>query len=280
MARTKRSERDVSRGERFRAVCQRLFPGRPRAFVAERLGGVSGGSIRNWELGQSISPEALTLLERLGVSMDYLLRGEGEQMLPPADMAAVTAPVPSDADDPKYLARVMGANLKHLRKQRFSGWGGQKKFADFLGISANDLCVYEYGRGLPNEQRLAAIALKVELTPEQLRQPLPGVVVPPPPAPVDRTGYLSGQAAGTDAALRERVDDLKRQVARLEGRLEASQEQIVRQQEQIRKLQEANYALRHLLYVNDSPDSQRRRERLLESLEPTIAELTKWNEVF
>ncbi len=270
MARKKRAEKDEARGRRFREICQTLFPGQPRAYIAGKLGDVSGGSIRNWELGLSISPDAMAILERLGASMDYLLLGEGELMSSAAGAHAVPGRAGGDPEDQKNVARVIGANLKHLRHQRFAGWGGQKKFADFLGISPNDLCVYEYGRSVPNEERLAMIGQRLELTPEQLRRPLPGVVVQSRAPSVENAALPVGERL-----LRERLDEMRQQVARLEGRLEAAQEQITALREENSALREANYSLRHVLHVEDLPEARARRERLMERLEPGLAELAK-----
>ena len=267
MARRKRSEKDESRGERFCEICERLFPGQPRAYIAEMLGNVSGGSIRNWEMGQSIAPDALLILERMGVSLDYLMRGEGEPMLP-VDNIPAPQPTPAqpEMEDQRYTARAIGANLKYLRQQRYSGWGGQKKFADFLGINPNDLCVYEYGRSVPNEERLTQIADRLGITAEQLLHPLPGVTVPPAISS-DTVVMPAG-----DKMVRERLDELRRQVARLEGRIEAAQDQIASLRSENQSLRDVNYGLRHLLFSDDSPDGKARREQMLESLEPSIAE--------
>lgn len=185
-------------------------------------------------------------------------------------------------EDPKLLARVIGANLKHLRKQRFPQWGGQKKFADYLGLSQNDLCVYEYGRATPNEHRLAAIAERLEMTVEQLRRPLPGVKVASPAKAVAIAAGsgLNGVPIFQDPEVFKQIEDLKHEVARLEGRLEILQEQKQAQEEQIQQLQEANYVLRDLLYTDDMPKSKERRERLLSLLNPSIAELAKRRDVF
>ena len=180
-------------------------------------------------------------------------------------LLTVGAPPPAEAHsgDPKWLARVIGANLRHFRKKMFPGWGGQKQFAKFLGLAANDLCVYEYGRIVPNEARQEEIARRLGLTPEQLRLPLPGVVVPPSSPP----------GAATDAAWRTRVEEMQRSLARMEGRMEALQEELARQRERADRLQEANHVLRHLLYGDDSPEAKARRERVIEHLAPSIAEL-------
>lgn len=73
---------------------------------------------------------------------------------------------------------VFGANLKHLRRQRFPGWGGQRRFADFLNLSPNDLSVYENGRAMPNEQRLEEMASRLSMTVDELKKPLAGVAAP------------------------------------------------------------------------------------------------------
>lgn len=287
MGRTRRLEVNTARGERFRDACRALFPGQPRVQVGERLGGVSGGTVRNWEIGQAPSPEALSCLEEFGVSLEWLLEGRGE-MMAPAPAAKKKAPAGSGAGaaqdkaavspfatmEPKLLARVIGANLKHLRRQRFPRWGGQKRFAEFLGLSANDLCVYEYGRAVPNEYRLAAIAERLDMTPEELCRPLEGVAVPeaaaePPASPQETVPADGGE-----------VEALRREIARLEGKLEMLAEQNAAQAERIERLQEADYALRHILYLDDSPDARERRGRLMERLDPTIRELVRKRDIF
>lgn len=280
MARLARGEKDSERGKRFRAIWQGLFPGQPRAYAGEMLGGISGGTIRNWELGGALPVEVLTRLEQLGVSLDYLLRGEGSPMRETAHdsggTAAATPSAEAAAPDPKRLARIIGANLKHLRKQRFPGWGGQKKFADYLGLSANDLCVYEYGRSMPNEHRLEEIAGRLGLAAGDLCRPLPDVTVAAAPAAAAAAGPL----ASSEKAWRDRVDELKRTVARLEGRLEVMEEQNAQLNRKVDELQEANYTLRNLLYVDDTPEARGRRDALLERLGPAIADLVKRREVF
>jgi len=144
----------------------------------------------------------------------------------------------------------------------FPEWGGQKRFAEFLGLSANDLCAYEYGRMAPNERRQEDIARRLGLSAAQLRSPLPGVAVPPP---------ARGRAAdGT--AWQPQIDELRRALARQEGRLEALREELARERGRTAALQEANYALRHLLYGDDSPEARARRERVLGRLAPSIAD--------
>ncbi len=276
MGRLARGEKDPDRGERFRDVWRALFPGQPRAYAGEMLGGVSGGTIRNWELGGAFPDAALERLQELGVSLDYLLRGEGspvredagEDVVPGAAASAAAAPV-SEAADPRQIARIIGANLKHLRKLRFPGWGGQKKFADFLGISPNDLCVYEYGRSAPNEHRIGEIANRLGMTLDALRVPLPDVVVPPPPSPAAGEGAF----ASSEKAWRARVDELRHTVARLEGRLEAIEEQNALLNREIGEAREENFMLRSLLYGDDSPGAKKRRETLFEHLKPAIAEM-------
>lgn len=279
MARTGGAKKNPARGERFRAICRGLFPGQSRASVAQLLGGVSGGTIRNWELGHGVSEDALARLEEMGVSLEYLLDGEGPPMIPRPEGAETPDGNGADASpspDPKLQARVVGANLKHLRKQRFPGWGGQKRFAAFLGISANDLCVYEYGRGLPNEQRLDEIAARLELSPDDLRRPLPGVTVARPP----QANHLTGPLASAEKAWREKADELRQTVARLEGRLSLLEEQNADLSEQVKDLREANYVLRNLLYVEESTEARQRRDRVLEKLAPSIGELVRKSEVF
>lgn len=173
----------------------------------------------------------------------------------------------------KELARVIGANLKFLRKQKFPGWGGQKRFADFLGINPNDLCVYEYGRSVPNEQRLNDFAGILGLTADALRSPLPGVKVPPAMS-------LAGPTAASERVWRERVDELKQTVARLEGKLEATQAQVAHLEDQASKLREANYVLRSLLYADDTEDATRRRQRVLERLDVSTAQLMRLPDEF
>ncbi len=179
-------------------------------------------------------------------------------------------PAPGDS---KALARVIGANLKHLRKRKFPGWGGQKRFADFLNINPNDLCVYEYGRSAPNEQRLEEFARLLELPVDALRRPLPGVKALPADA-------AAGPMTVAEQVWRERIDGLKQTVARLEGRLEATEEQNRRLEEQAAKLREANYVLRGLLYSGDSKDAIERRQRVLERLDASMTQLMRNPEEF
>ncbi len=271
MGRLTRGEKNAGRGERFRDIWRGLFPGQPRAYAGEMLGGVSGGTIRNWELGGAFPETALERLRELGVSLDYLLRGEGSPMIENDGEDAAAEPA-SEAADPRRIARIIGANLKHIRKQRFPGWGGQKKFADFLGLSPNDLCVYEYGRSAPNEHRIGEIAARLGMTLDELRAPLPDVVVAPVPT---RPASGEGSLAGSEKAWRAKVDELKRSLARLEGRLEAMEEQNAGLNKRIEEMREENFMLRSLLYGDDSPEAKKRRQLLFEHLTPAIVELVK-----
>lgn len=175
--------------------------------------------------------------------------------------------------DPKMLARVIGANLKYLRKQKFPGWGGQKRFADFLKVNPNDLCVYEYGRSAPNEQRLEDFAKLLDLRPDDLRSPLPGVKV----LPADKGG---APMAAVEHVWRDRVDSLKQMVAKLEGKLEVMEDQNQRLEEQVAKLREANFVFRSLLYTDDTDEAEQRRKRVLERLDSSIARLMGHPEEF
>ncbi|MDR1519810.1 MAG: hypothetical protein LBU23_06655 [Planctomycetota bacterium] len=183
-------------------------------------------------------------------------------------------------EDPKLQARIIGANLRHLRKLRFPSWGGQKKFAEFLNLTANDLCVYEYGRAVPNELRLSEMAARLGMTAEELRRPLPGVKVPPPSSEAPAANLTAALSSRERGARLEQIEELKRDVARLEGRLEVLLEQNQAKEELIRQLREANYTLRDLLYVDDSSEAGERRGRLLRRLDPSIVDLAGRRDVF
>lgn len=183
--------------------------------------------------------------------------------------------------DSRQLAKIIGANLKFLRKQRFPGWGGQRRFADFLNLSPNDLCVYEYGRSAPNEQRLEEIAARLELGAEQLRTPLPGVK----PDKGKKTFAEADADESSDSGItpeewRLRVEELERQVARLEGRIEVYEKMEERLNSRVNELQEANFILRNLLYVEDTPEARERRDKVLERLGPSMSEMVKLHEAF
>ena len=186
------------------------------------------------------------------------------------DLAPSAPAMPEGESDPKRLARIIGANLRHYRRKLYPNWGGQKKFAEFLGLAANDLCVYEYGRIVPNESRQEEIARRLNITVEQLRTPIPGVAALPPAPP--RTA--------AEAAWQARMEELRRVIARLEGRLEAMQDELRREHERAEQLREANYTLRHLLYGDDSPEARERRERVISRLAPSIAELVRKREEY
>ena len=172
--------------------------------------------------------------------------------------------------DSKRRARVIGSNLRFLRKQRFPGWGGQKNFADFLGISPNDLCAYEYGRTSPSEFRLEDIAKRLGIASRTLMAPLPGVTPLPPGEP----------ASAPEKDWRDQVDKLRQDMARLEGRNEILREQIAEREGHIQRLQEANYLLRDLLYADSTPEAAARRSKMLERISPSIAELIHKSEEF
>ncbi|MDR1534546.1 MAG: helix-turn-helix domain-containing protein [Planctomycetota bacterium] len=177
--------------------------------------------------------------------------------------------------DSKRLARIVGANLRFLRKRRFPGWGGQKKFAEFLGLTPNDLCVYEYARSLPNEQRMEEMARNLGIPVEDLLRPLPGVTVPK-----GASSQSDDKAFPAGAELRERLEELKEELARLQGRCEVIQEQNRNLVKENQGLREANTVLRNLLYFDDSPEARERRERLLSRLTPSMADLARVPEVF
>lgn len=281
MSRAKRIEKDVERGVRFQKIRHALFPGQPRVQVGASLGGVSGGTVRNWELGRTPSPEALSALEGLGISLEYLLHGTGGMHASPSaesQLEPETAGTQLAVLNPKLLARIIGANLRHLRRERFPHWGGQKKFADYLGISPNDLCVYEYGRAVPNESRLQEMAERLELTPDELCRPLEGVLVPEEGEERGREG--EDEREGEESELLDRIEELKREVAHLEGRMELLQEQNEGQERRIRQLQEANFVMRDLIYANDSSEAKERREQIFSRISPAITDLVKHGEAF
>ena len=172
--------------------------------------------------------------------------------------------------DSKTRARVIGANLRFLRRERFPGWGGQKNFADFLGISPNDLCAYEYARTAPSELRLEDVAGRLGLTPAELMTPLPGVTPLPPDAPIP----------AKERDWREQADELARDVARLEGGNAVLREQLDERDRRIQLLQEANYILRSLLYSDATPEAATRRRKVLERLSPAMADLIRKHEEF
>lgn len=271
------NSRDEARGERFREVCRLLFPGLARAAIGARLGGVSGSSIRNWERGTSIPEDALERLKDLGMSPEYLIGGVGSPLLNGNGNERHRQPENDElfigANETKAQARIIGANLKHLRKQKFPGWGGQKRFADFLSINPNDLCVYEYGRSAPNEARLEELARRLDLSPDDLRHPLPGVKVP-------SLETLNSPTAATESVWRDRVEELKQQVVRIEGKLEAVQEQNEKLEQQLGKLRDANYVLRSLLYGDDTEESRERKKRVMEKLDASISVLMRHPEEF
>lgn len=260
--------KDKERGERFVEVCRLLFPGLNRTELAKELGGVSAGTLRNWEAGQGISRTILSRLEGMGISLDYLLHGIGQPL------STLERKVTPDALSP---AETLAANLRHLRRKRFHGWGGQRRFAEFLGISANDLCVYEYGRAIPNEQRLEDMARRLELAPEALLRLLPDAEPTPPPARA-ATDFSEARMAAMERS--EREDKLQREVARLEAMNEVLRHQATAREERIRDLEAANLTLRSVIFMEDTPEGAERRRRLLESFEQSIAELIGKREVF
>ncbi|MDR3211647.1 MAG: hypothetical protein LBU79_07010 [Planctomycetota bacterium] len=180
------------------------------------------------------------------------------------------------AKNSKNLSEIFSANLTHLRRQLFPGWGGQKRFAEFLGLTPNDISSYKYGRCLPSEERLQDIATRLGMTPEDLCRPLPGVKQTPLP-----TGKTEDDAAlVAEAAWQEREAELKHAVARLEGMVEVLQGQNEQQNKLLNQLQEANFVLRDLLYVGDAPEAKRRREEILERVSPEIIKLVRLSEAF
>ncbi|MDR1613541.1 MAG: hypothetical protein LBT97_12285 [Planctomycetota bacterium] len=190
--------------------------------------------------------------------------------MPRVEKAPPPAPTPSPAE-------ALAANLRHLRRERFRGWGGQRRFAEFLGISPNDLCVYEYGRALPNEQRLEDMAARLGLGPDALLRLLPGVN-PSPPLSRAGTGLSGGQA--DEAERNVETELLRREMLRLEALNEVLKDRIASQERRIRELEGMNLALRGIVYAEDTPAGAERRRRLLEKLEPLFAGLTEGGAIF
>lgn len=81
MPRKSFNDENVSRGRNFEKICEILFPGDSRRIIGAKLGGVSEGTIRNWEEGKPIANKALAELERRGVSLAWLFRSEGERFV-------------------------------------------------------------------------------------------------------------------------------------------------------------------------------------------------------
>jgi transcriptional regulator with XRE-family HTH domain len=247
-----------------------FFLGLNRAGIARKLGVVSPGTVRDWEAGAGFSRETLVRLESLGVSMGYLLGGAGTPLGGPVEKVPSPAPLPSPAE-------ALAANLRHLRRERFRGWGGQRRFAEFLGISANDLCVYEYGRSLPNEQRLEDMAAKLGLGPNVLLSLLPGVN-PSPPFSKAGTDLSDGKA--NEAARNGEAELLRREMLRLEAMNEVLKDRIASQEKRIRELEGINLALRGIVYAEDTFAGAERRRRLLEKLDPFFAGLPGGHDIF
>lgn len=81
MSRKSINDDNLSRGKNFVKICEILFQGDSRRVIGAKLGGVSEGTIRNWEEGKPIANKALSELERRGVSLAWLFRNEGEMFL-------------------------------------------------------------------------------------------------------------------------------------------------------------------------------------------------------
>lgn len=80
---------NLSRGKNFARICEILFPGESRRLIGAKLGGVSEGSVRNWEKGSTIPNRVLAELARRGVSLTWLLSSEGEMLLPGREDSAI-----------------------------------------------------------------------------------------------------------------------------------------------------------------------------------------------
>lgn len=277
MAKHIENDSNVLRGERFKIVCGILFPGRSRCDIGKELNHVSGTTIRNWEKGYPLPLDAVSRLEEMGASVPFLLRGEGEPLatIPDGSDHSLAGSGPNIKVDARRLAKVIGANLRHLRAERFPGWGGQKKFAEFLGITPNDLCVFEHGRQVPNRHKLSELSTKLDLGAEGLLNPLPGVKMPVAASP-----RVSPPSVQTKILSDHRVGELEQALARSEGKNEALAEQIRQQQQQIRELQEINSQLKGIIYSEDAPEAKLWRKRLFEQLNPSISELLANREAF
>ncbi|MDR2390611.1 MAG: helix-turn-helix domain-containing protein [Planctomycetota bacterium] len=265
-----RAAKDPERGGRFREICGLLFPGLTRTEIARKLGVVSSGAMRNWEAGSGFSSSTLARLEKLGASRDYLLAGAGTPLDGPVEKAPPPVPSPSPAE-------ALAANLRHLRKERFRGWGGQRRFAEFLGISPNDLCVYEYGRALPNEQRLEDMATRLGFKPNELLRLLPGVN---PSSLLSRAGTDLPGGKADEAARNGGVGLLRREMLRLEAMNEVLRDLIASQEKRIRELEGMNLALRGIVYAEETPAGSDQRRKVLERLGLLFAELAEGHDIF
>ena len=81
MARQHFDDTDVKRGLRLRNIRKKVFSDAGRDAVAMQLGGFSGSTLQNWEDGKPIANTALTKILEAGVSLKYLLTGEGPMIV-------------------------------------------------------------------------------------------------------------------------------------------------------------------------------------------------------
>ena len=90
------SKQDLSVGKRFAKICDDAFPGKSRAYIADKLGVANEGRVRLFEGGGIPETPVLSYLDRQGYSIEWLLINKGEMRLPEAGrLAGPAAPAPA-----------------------------------------------------------------------------------------------------------------------------------------------------------------------------------------
>ena len=78
MSRNSRPDIEIDRGKRFVQLSESFFHDKSRAHIGGALGGYSESAVRKWEAGVGLPNRALIELQRLGVSLTWLLQGKGK----------------------------------------------------------------------------------------------------------------------------------------------------------------------------------------------------------
>lgn len=72
------SRKDLAMGKRFANICENLFPGKSRQYIADSLGVVHESRIRLFEGGSIPETAVLKILDDYGYSIEWLLLNRGE----------------------------------------------------------------------------------------------------------------------------------------------------------------------------------------------------------
>ena len=147
--------KDLDRAKYFVRICDLLFPDLSNQAIGERLGGYPEGTIRNWKKGGSIGNTAVYHLGKMGVSMEYLFRGEGEIFL----SRTPGKNVPIKEVDPKLLAlcEIFGKFQTVLNSYQLDAISGKitlEQFGDIMQAAIRGIKKVEHDNQLSRTDSL------------------------------------------------------------------------------------------------------------------------------